>query len=191
MPTRTAAVVMLAAALAASGCISTANDRLVIDQNVALEAFQPVAPSGSTPAITQTSVGLMQPSITGVDRGNWPKTDFLVPVDGTAHNTIYAKRWLFADKTARQRGLYPTALSALEVTGGSESQQQIEVPANWLSSAGDILLMPFALFWQAPWTTRWSPDTAYARYWHPERPAAAAPEPAAPFEQPAPTPVTP
>jgi hypothetical protein len=192
-PTRPAAALLLTAALLAPGCISTENDRMLLDQSVTLEAFQPVPPSPATPTeTTPAALALTQPTVVSVDRSNWAPTELVVPVDGTAHKPVYAKRILWTDKTARQRDLYPTALSALELTGGSETEQQLEVPANWLASIVDIVLLPISVFWQAPWATRWSPDEAYARYWHPERPSNSNPNSAeTPFAAPAPTPVTP
>ena len=58
-------------------------------------------------------IGEADPSITGIDRSNWSRTDIVVPVDGIAHNPTY--RWLdqHPDHTARLRGQYPTAESAL------------------------------------------------------------------------------
>jgi hypothetical protein len=181
------------AALLAGGCISPENDRLVIDQGVRLEAFDPVAPSAALNTTPSAPLELQQPSVLGVDRGNWAKSQLFVPVDATAHNPPYTKRWVLTDRTARQRREYPTALSALETTGASESEQQLEAPANWLAAFGDIVLLPIRVFWQAPWTTRWSPDEAYARYWHPEStgPVGTQAPPPAPFAEPAPTPVTP
>jgi hypothetical protein len=166
-----------AAALALGGCVTPENDRITVDQDLRLEAFAPVPPSTTPPPMPPAP----PPSVVSVDRSNWARITLLAPVDGAAHRPTYTKRLVLTDQTARQRRQYPTALTALETTGGSETWQQLEAPANWLVSAGDILLFPIRVLWQAPWGTRWSPDEAYARYWHPEHP-----EPPPPPETPSP-----
>lgn len=183
---------LLPVALLSSGCISTENDRDTLGRSAPIEAFTPVPPAmpPGEPALTPPQ----QPSVVSLERSNWAATPFLVPVDGTAHHPTYTTRVVIADETARQRREYPTALSALELTAGSERDQQLEVPANWLATLLDPILFLPRLIWEHPWSPRWSPDEAYTRYWHPERPAPLVteePPATAPATQPAPTPVTP
>ncbi|MBL9030741.1 MAG: hypothetical protein JNM80_03425 [Phycisphaerae bacterium] len=172
-------------ALALGGCISPTNDRMTEGRTLRQEAFlPPPAPSDQPRNV--------EPSVSGLDRGNWPRTTILVPVDGTDHTPIYAKRGLVADKTARQRRHYPTAESALEMAGGSEGQQQTEALWNhWLALTDTLLIGPRMLL-DRPWQWRSSPDEAYERLWR-VRPAGAPPEPEAlePFQQPRPSRVTP
>lgn len=184
----------IAVAILAGGCISPQNDRAVIGTDLRLEALMPVAPSTATKEVPASSLALRQPSVISVDRTNWQPMILMVPVDGTAHNPSYVRHVVFASSTARQRRDYPTILSSLELTGGSETDQQFEAVSNWGMGALDILMIIPRMIIQAPTRTRWSPSEAYARYWHPERPGALPdeePTHEGPFVQPAPTPVTP
>lgn len=146
------------------GCISPANDRDTIGRSLRLEALDPpkAAPAQVIPA------GLVSPSVASVERDNWAKTEFIVPVDGTAHNPTYNRRSIATDKTHRQRELYPTAMTALELASGSEGQQQREAFRNVIKGVSDIVFLPFRMLRRAPWRTDASPDAAYARSWHPE-----------------------
>jgi hypothetical protein len=149
-----------------AGCISPQNDRITMGRSVRLEAFAPStvpAADASTPALTEQT-----PTLTGIDRSNWAPTVIAQPVDGTAHNPVYAQHVHYADKTARQRREYPTALSALELAGGSEGDQQLEALVNPLWAAAEPWIIPIEMIIQAPWATRWSPDVSYDRYWRPE-----------------------
>jgi hypothetical protein len=156
--------------LLAGGCVVAANDTMGTGETVRLEAFAPQPkPSPATPAEQ-----VIAPSLTGISRANWEPTQILIPVDGTAHHPIYARRTTWADKTARQRGMNPTATSALELYSGSEQQQEYEALNNQARALSDVVLMlPRMLAWR-PWGLRASPDEAYQRYWHPERPEPAA-----------------
>lgn len=152
--------------LVAGGCVVPANDRLAIGDSVRLEALTPqpaAAPAGPSEQI-------VTPSLTGISRENWERTEILLPVDGTVHHPIYARRTMWADQAARQRGMNPTAASALELYAGSEEQQEYEALNNQFRAVTDVvLLLPRMLAWR-PWGLRESPDEAYQRYWHPERP---------------------
>lgn len=163
---------ILAPALAAlfgttlTGCVMPANDRLAIGESLEVEAIgprpTPVAPTAASQVAT--------PSLTGISRDHWAPLQYHVPVDGTVHTRIYAKRTFWADKTARQRGEYPTALSALEMINGSEDQQGLEALNNQFRAVTDlVLLIPRMAIW-LPWVQKRSPDDAYTRYNRPERP---------------------
>ena len=176
------ATLLLAAAL--SGCASPENDRMTLGQSVRLETFSPAAPPPQSEA-DAAAAQVATRSITGMSRSNWAMTPILVPVDGVYHRQTYAKRLSGTDSTRRQRREFPTANSALELTEGSEEDQQGEAVVNVLLAASDvILLIPRALVdW--PLKQRISPDEAYERYWRPERWELEPPQP------PAPTRVTP
>jgi hypothetical protein len=156
----------VAASVCVGGCVMPSNDRMVIGESIRMEAISP------QPAATATkpSEQVIVPSLTGVSRANWERTEILLPVDGTAHHPIYARRTTWADKAARQRGMNPTATSALELYAGSEEQQEYEALNNQFRAITDVvLLLPRMLGWR-PWQSRASPDEAYQRYWNPERP---------------------
>ena len=173
-----------------AGCISPQNDRITIGRSVRLETFEPPR-TDAAPSVPDT---LLAPSVVSIDRSNWKRTEVLVPVDGTAHNPTYARRIVETNKTRRQRGLYPTSSSALELTAGSEGAQQREAFYNVVRAASDVVFIVPRMLWRAPWRTDASPDEAYARYWHPGlAPGQRQPLPDAtdPFAEPRPRSVTP
>src|ERR1051326_8370257 len=148
-----------------AGCVSPANDRLTIGESIHLESLSP-QPQPPPPSPTEQ---LVSPSLAGISRVNWAPTPILLPVDGTDHYPIFARRTTWADKTARQRNLNPTAASALDLYNGSETEQDYEALNNQLRAIEDvILLIPRAIGYR-PWRLRRSPDEAYQRYWRPER----------------------
>lgn len=188
-----------AAATMLAGCVTPQNDRTTIgagDRAVRVEALTPIpaTPAGPTIAMPVGALILQEPSVVGLDRSNWATTDLGQPVDGVAHRPLYAKRVQFAGRTARQRGEYPNAETALELTGGSIWQQQAEVPTNHAMAALDLLLILPRMIWSHPWQIRWSPDVAYERTWRADRPLFLEPEDGLledPFAAPPPHPVTP
>jgi hypothetical protein len=153
-------------ALVLAGCATPQNDRLTIGRGVQLEVFYPaeqaLAPEGGAVLAEQT------PTLVLVVRSNWEPTAIVVPVDGTAHRPLWHQRVHLTDATSRQRNEYPSPLSALELTGGSESQQQVEALANTGMAALDALLFLPSVVIYPPWRTRWSPAIAWERYWEPE-----------------------
>jgi len=151
----------------------------------------PAAPPAATPTLETAA-----PSVTGIDRGHWARTRILVPVDGIVHHPTYARHVIVADRTARQQRRYPTAEKALELWGGSESDQQAEAALNHLRAVADLVLQPLrAVFIQHPWEERLSPAIAYERYpagiGGEPRPEPEAPAAAPRFGPPAPHRVTP
>ena len=182
------AIVGAGVAAALAGCVSPANDRMTIGQTVRVSSSitLPPAPAEGTGAQVQT------PSVTGIDRSHWAPTLFLVPVDGTVHHPTYAKHFIVADNTARQRREYPTVLNALELWGGSEEGQEWEALLNHMRGVWDLVVLPINVIVQRPWIRRMSPQIAYERYPHPERPQPEPVEPPAdPFAPPRPQRVTP
>ncbi len=172
------------------GCISPENDRMTVGRSLRLEAFETTRPS-TDPAVP---AALVAPSVVSIERDNWKKTTVLVPVDGVAHNPTYTRRVIETNKNRRQRDLYPTAASALELSAGSEGQQQREALYNIARAGTDVLFIVPRMLWRAPWRTDASPDEAYARYWHPGlAPGQRQPLPDAtdPFAEPRPRSVTP
>src|SRR5689334_4851548 len=59
------------------------------------------------------------PSLTGLSRENWAGSVMMVPVDTTAATRTYLKTFMWTDATARQRGMMPSPLSSLELSGDS------------------------------------------------------------------------
>jgi hypothetical protein len=158
---------ILLAALPLAGCVTPENDRSTVGRSVRLEALSPAPtrPAGPQMAIPVGTTVAQEPSVTGLDRENWQPTRIHIPVDGTAHRPTYAKRVHIADATARQRGEYPNGETALQLTGGTLRDQQLEALANHGIAALDTLLLLPSLVWSPPWRIRWSPDVAHERTW--------------------------
>jgi hypothetical protein len=159
-------VLILAAAMPLAGCVTPENDRSTVGRTVRLEALTAAPqPAGTDISVPVGAMIVQEPSLVGLDRANWQPSLIHVPVDGTAHRPVYAKRVHLANRTARQRGEYPNAETALQLTGGSIWQQQGEAVANHGMAALDTLLLIPRVIWSPPWRIRWSPDVAYERTW--------------------------
>ena len=108
----TRASLVAAVTLALAGC--EANNRLSIGAPGSSAAWTPpaVAPSA---AIADTDGPSIPP--TG-DRSGWPVVEVLVPNDLVVHGPILTGPWpRLDDATARSRGAYPAAVTALETEG--------------------------------------------------------------------------
>ena len=159
-----AAVSGIAAGLA-GGCVTPQNDRMTVGQSYRPEALStPRPPSEPSP-----SDQVVKPSVTGVSRAEWQATQVVVPVDGTVHPPTYAKRLRDTDKTRRQRGQSPTVVSALELSNGSEEQQDWEALGNVGLAVTDVFLILPRMIFDPPSRLRVSPEVGYERYWRPER----------------------
>lgn len=182
-------VMCVACVMCAGGCVMPQNDRITLGQKLVSPSLQAAPLAQAEPPPAQ----VVMPSVTGIDRSDWARTEVFLPVDGTVHGPTYTHRWQLADKTARQRGQYPTALTALELYNGSQGDQQLEALLNPLQSLGDIVLFPIKIVILEPfWRTRMSPDIAYDRTVRPEQlPPEPSTQPTTPFAQPAPVSVTP
>lgn len=132
------------------GCVSDLNNRNVLGSNVAIDG-------GPGAGVTASGANLH-----GLDRSNWDGTTIRVPVDGTAHRATYAGRRLYDNTLARQKGLYPTAESALELEG-SWGLGAAEVAAQPGWAMLDVALLPVRIGMDPPWERRQSPARVYKR----------------------------
>ena len=137
-------------ALTLTGCVSDVNNRVVLGSNVAIDAG---AGGG-----TSTS----SPSLRGLDRSNWGSTTIRVPVDGTVHRATYVSRHLYDDSLARQKGLYPTSETAMELDG-DRGMGAAEVAARPGWALLDVALMPVRIAMDPPWEPQQSPRRVYKR----------------------------
>lgn len=94
------------------------------------------------------------PTTLTIDRGNWEITRIEVPNDRAAHQPIYTRSLLANDEVARNRGTYPTAMSASQHSHRTSSDAQIlEAAMAPAAAAADIVLfLPRAII-NPPWTT--------------------------------------
>ncbi|MFT3686321.1 MAG: hypothetical protein QM783_15610 [Phycisphaerales bacterium] len=139
--TRPALSLLLATALLA-GCVSTENDQAVFSTG---EPLDPSAITTSAPTYTQPDA----PSLTGLDRSHWPRTDVSVPQRDSVHQPTYRSDPVqFAKASAVQRDEYPTDETAGEsVTGDSGPAQSLEGIVMPLQAVADMFLMiPRAIF---------------------------------------------
>lgn len=154
-----------------AGCVHS-NDRLSLGNQVELEAFSTdatgdrVTPGG--PIVPGDQVWTAGRTPQPIDRSGWGRTEFLVPVDGVGHRPAYTTRVMLKNSTARQRGEYPTAVSALELTGGFTDEEFTDVWTTPLVVFGSALAIPVRLFLEPQWTEDRSPAMGYQR-WQPVR----------------------
>lgn len=156
---RTLVCLLVLAPLA--GCYTPNNSRMTLADTIGLTVFDPDAAS------TYTDIPTI-PDRLDVYRRNWRPLPFYVPVDGTDHFYLARTDSTCTDSTPRQKGQFPTALSAVDVDGDARSDrtqayEAVEAPF-W--AAWDALLMaPRLIGWSiANGERAVSPDVDYIRY---------------------------
>lgn len=174
------AAILLAVPLALTGCIGTQselNDSLALGQDGAKQrAYEPatlrptfgrVGPadgaSGPSPA-GDAAAPPPPPSLVGIDRDNWEITYVSVPNDRVQHQPIYTRSLYENNAVARNRGLYPTALSVNQVSDESSQDAQVleAFEAPFAAAADIILFIPRAVV-NPPWETVTSGFEPYRR----------------------------
>ncbi len=174
-PTAPRAVVVVSGlvfglALGLGGCVAE-NNRLTVGHEVELEAFtsderrlEPLEVTQLRPDAPYAAFPESHRSVTSLDRSNWTEKTVLVPVDGLGHRPNYAVSLQLKNSTARQRGEFPTALSALEVTGGFTDEQLVESFDQPLIILGSALILPARMLIDPQWNVRYSPKRSYDRW---------------------------
>lgn len=149
---------LLAGFLAISGCATIDNDRLT----VAGDSLPVVAGAeGHEAAPLEQATG---PSVTGVDRSHWPEHEIVVWQDGVRHHPHFtSEQPRFAKATARQRGAYPTAESALELGANPGAQVWEGFAAPVWGGMDVVLFLPRAVAIGGPGAMVASPDATYSR----------------------------
>lgn len=143
---------------AQTGCVSDKNENLALRNTVLMESLGP-----PHPGIALTSEA---PSVTQIDRSAWEATPIAVPVDGTAAFPTYVRVRSRVKETRRQRGLYPTDESCLDLLAGTEDEQQWEAVTQPFYAAGNaLLIVPRMIFYRQPWESVESPREFYERNW--------------------------
>lgn len=161
----------------ATGCAQF-NERNTIGQSTQIN---PINQTGQAPAIDMTDDAT---SISSLDRSSWQKTQFLVPVDGAGHQPTGRHDYREVVFTNRQKGIYPTPESSMDLDGkpGREilGEEIAETGGAPLVAMLDVISMPFRLVFDPPTRLKRSPSWNYER-----SPTHAAPAPAALPEAPA------
>lgn len=146
--TRTLA--LLAAVGCLSGCVDNRNQRLYIGQDGSLasippEVAEPTLDQDGNPADPELPTS-DETTLTGLSRDHFEPTVYRVPIDGTAHELHGIDRLAWPSETARQRGEFPTATSALETGGNPSTRDQVlEAAAQPFIAAGGVLFHTVAL----------------------------------------------
>lgn len=104
-------------------------------------------------------------SLAGLSRENWAQTTFYVPISGTEHKPTYTTdKPHRTDSTARQRGEFPTQLSAAQNSDyDSSGEQAIEGLLAPLRAGWDIVWMVPKMVATPPGRTVSSPRVEYER----------------------------
>lgn len=142
---RAGLVLCIGAAAAMFGCVSH-NGR-----NVVGDSYTPAMFARSDFPIKSQAVSSDGPSLTGLSRENWGIAPFIVPVDGAAHRPVYADSTPSTDRVSRQRGDYPTVLSAVDGAGEGYWPLMGEAFMSHVYAAGDFVMLPYRLIREAPW----------------------------------------
>jgi hypothetical protein len=103
------------------------------------------------------------PSVTGLDRSDWPEITALSPVHGVAHGPTYAPGMFDREDLARERGEYPSPVDALDLSradGGDEALFALQT--HGLAVLDGLLLVPRMVV-RPPNATDWSPSWDYQR----------------------------
>lgn len=170
---RTAAAGLAVLATALGGC--------GYDHGIAERPFL----GGNTPLGTLTP-GEVEPiadagtPTVSLARDEWVPTDFVVPVDGTVHGPLW--RWDARGRgdTPRQKALYPTAETALDLRpqGGASVREAVLQP---FLSIANVVALPVLAFLDPP-GNRMSPSRSslYKRSMGGHSAAGAIPVPPAP-----------
>ncbi len=153
----------VAAAVAAplAGC-TQGNNTATIGDDLRLPALS------DTPPRRETAIRDDAPSVTSMARAHWGTTPFVVPVDGVAAKPTYTALRQRTDATARQRGDFPTALTALELDGETRAVRWREAGVSPLWTMWDLVAMPYRMYQRPPteevasqldWYARAQPQT--------------------------------
>jgi len=135
-----------------AGCVAPANDRLTLNHMGSFE----------------TDVGVQSPathyrSLETIGRREWERVTYVVPVDSVVHGPTYAPTIEMTNKSARQRGEYPTIETAFELSEGSLGQRIKEAFAGPFVGMGQGVAAMGLFFVDPQVNGDESPSMAYQR----------------------------
>jgi hypothetical protein len=162
-------MVMVACCALLGGCTADGNDSNTLGRKQALvsslDAVQlpGVADNNTRPdAPARSDKASLAGAGSRLNRAHWEPVPVVVPVDGVDGLPTYSRHHAFTDATARQRGEFPTPISALELGGDSLEARRDEALFAPLDSFAQALLVLPRFFFVQPWdTTRHEPQ----QYW--------------------------
>jgi len=162
----------LGAAVLGAGCSTADNDRGWIGSDELTGSVRPDVLQNT--GRRESPMAGDAPSLSGMSRSNWGSTTFLVPIDGVAANWTYARHRSWTGTTARQRGVYPDAINAVELSGDTLWAQRSEALLSpWWGVWDFVLAVPRPFqgdpnqeevwslprgYWRAPTGTLRRPD---------------------------------
>lgn len=150
-----------AGAAIVTGC-TPFNERNTIGAGSTIE---PIAGASPDIAVDKTDD---PPSISRLERSNWPKSQFLVPVDGAGHQPTYRLDYREVLFTNRQKGLFPTPESAMDLDGkpGQEilGEEIAETGGQPLVALGNAIIVPGWMIVSPPGRLKRSPSWNYQRW---------------------------
>lgn len=151
----------LALALLASIPLAGCYNRSLADRNTIGASGQIATLTGNAAPDVPTNIA---PSARSLSRLDWQPVDFLVPVDGTVHGPQRRIDLRYLSKSPRDRFLYPTVESALDLST-DRLGRRIEGSAAPFVGMLNVLTMPVNLFRDPPGSYM-SPSKAmlYKRY---------------------------
>ncbi len=143
---------------------TTRNERPWMGQKEAGEQYGVVYLDSIRPDIRpETAVIDDRPSLWSLTRENWEPMVFAVPPDGVASRRTYAHERFLTRETARQRGDYPTQLTATELGGDTRGVQAIEGVMNPFIALVDMIVLPARMIAESPYREVYAYPESYWR----------------------------
>lgn len=158
------------ALLSATGCATEENLRLTLGQiegdHVVLASVLPPVPDAREGLIGSTDHDHIPgdaPSMTGLDRSNFERVEFLVPIDQTYHHPDYSHPLTLTDNLARQRGEFPTPETVLDQNGSNATDDLAEMLLEPLWATAEFVWIFPSLIFDGPWEVTSSPQEIEGR----------------------------
>jgi hypothetical protein len=128
MSTRPAILSLFAFAATLTACRTVGNDRSNLGDAASHSAVRltDIHGAGTRAETPRADDGT---SLAGLSRAGWSRQTIAAPVEGTNAYRRYTRNYQITEATSRQRGDFPTPLSALELTGATRDGQVLEVLA--------------------------------------------------------------
>lgn len=149
------------------GCVGY-NQRTTLGDDVQLSSLSDGAAGGESKYAGMT--GTLSDERGTLEQRNWEEQEFLVPLDRVGHRAVMWRREIvMPTKTARQRGEYPTPVTALDLSGPSgekttHSTQAAEtLLATPMGVVGDTVLLVPRMVSPGPAGRKGSPRWGYER----------------------------
>lgn len=91
-----------------------------------------------------------QASLQGLSRTAWARQTVVIPVEGTNAYRRYSRNYQITETTSRQRGDFPTPMSALELSGKTGDEQFVEALASGPYALYEGLVLVPRMFFVRP-----------------------------------------